>query len=98
MEYNHNRPLEDFLNEINIIKENGFNPIAVTQMYFEDVYVFETKEEARAAYEKLELGRFKNDDIIVGFWYDKDAFLKEVEQYEAQIENKVLIHYLHGSN
>ena len=52
--YNHNRPLESFQKELKIIKENGFYPIAVTQMYFEDVYVFETSEEAKSAYEYLE--------------------------------------------
>jgi len=94
METNHNRPIEDFITEINLIKEKGYNPIAVTQIFFEDAYVFETHEEAMKAYKEFELDRKTQDDIIVGFWYGKEEFLKEVNDYEKKLETKVLIHWL----
>ena len=46
MKYNHDRPLSDFQDDINKLKASGYNPIAVSQMYFEDTFVFETNEEA----------------------------------------------------
>ena len=90
MEYNHSRELSEFQKSINVIKEFGFKPIAVSQMYFEDTFVFETDTEALLAFELLKekLGE------IVGWWYGKKRFLYEVEQYEMENETKVLIHYL----
>jgi hypothetical protein len=81
MKYNHDRPLEDFQEDINRIKQEGFNPIAVTQMGFEDTFVFETAEEATNAYEKLELNSPRKSNVI-GWWYGKEDFLKVVESYK----------------
>jgi hypothetical protein len=47
---NHHRKLEDFSYELEIIRKNGFKPIAVTQMYLEDTFVFKTKKEANNAF------------------------------------------------
>ena len=92
MEYNHNRPLEDFQEDLKIIRESGYHPIAVSQIYFEDVYVFETAHEAKEAYEKLE---DCDNCQVIAFWYSKEAFLKEVEEYESKDGcYKVLIHWL----
>jgi hypothetical protein len=33
LKYNHNRPLSDFNESLEIIKAAGFKPIAVTQLY-----------------------------------------------------------------
>lgn len=92
--YNHNRPLESFSIELEIIRENGFVPIAVSQIYFEDTFVFETHEEATKAYEMLE-----EDETLpyrcFGWWYGKQEFLKEVLDYESKEgASKVLIHWL----
>jgi len=68
IKYNTNRTLESFNESLNIIKEHGFNPIAVAQMYFEDTFVFETEEEANKAHSKLEnIEKSK----VVGWWYGK---------------------------
>ena len=94
--YNHSRPLTDFLNEINIIKNHGFNPIAVTQMYYEDLFVFKTDEEATKAYHQLEQDE-NNKWIgkVSGYWYGKEEFEKEVKNYEQNEEySKVLIYWL----
>lgn len=55
MKFNHNKELSYFQSSIDIIRHHGFNPIAVTQMYFEQVFVFKTDSEAEMAYELLEV-------------------------------------------
>ena len=95
MTYNHNRPVEDFEEQLNIIRSAGFNPIAVSQMYFEDTFVFETDEEAHKAYETLE--RDANKKLIgrvVGWWYSRDRFAETILEYEEKMKNKVLTHWL----
>lgn len=54
MEYNHGQSLSDFEESMDKIRNAGFNPIAVSQLYLEDTFVFETNEEASNAYKKLE--------------------------------------------
>jgi len=85
--YNHNRPLSDF--DLETVQNNGFNPIGVSQIYFEDVYVFETDEEAEKAYSELELKKG-----FQAYWYSKECFLNEVSKYEKNETCKVLIHWL----
>ena len=83
MKNNHDRTLSEFQNEIDELKANGFNPIAVSQMYMEDTFVFETKDEATKAYRQFE--RDENEKWIgkiVGWFYSKDDFLKAVDEYE----------------
>jgi len=92
MKDNHDRPLSDFKESIDILKSSGFKPIAVTQMIFEDTFVFETPEEANNAYEQFE----KIDGKIVGWWYGKDDFLEAVREYEEESNgySKVKIYWL----
>ena len=78
MKFNHNKELSDFQSSIDIIRHHGFNPIAVTQMHFEGVFVFKTDSEAQMAYELLEVGL----EQVTGWWYEKEEFISEVEQYE----------------
>ena len=80
MKYNHQRQLKSFSEEIRKIREAGFNLIAVTQMYFEDTFVFATSEEASAAHAKLE----KEDRQVVGWWYGERDFAEEVQKYEDE--------------
>ena len=92
MHYNHNRPLSDFQESIDILKAAGYKPIAVSQIYFEDTFIFETDEEAEKAYNKFE----HTDCDIIGWWYGKDTFLQQVKKYEEEAHNdvKVLVHWL----
>lgn len=93
--YNHNRPLADFQNELDIILGEGFFPIAVSQMYLEDAFVFDTQSEAWAAYEKIEL----KGKGVVGWWYGKDYFLQTLKEYEEQYpDTKVLVYWLNKNN
>lgn len=97
MKYNHNRPLSYFQNNIDKLKENGYTPIAVSHMYFEDTFVFETKEEAIKAYHQFE--SYKNEKWIgeiVGWWYGRKDFEKIVNDYETENNgySKVLVHWL----
>ena len=97
MKFNHNRPLSDFKNDIDKLKANGYKLIAVSQMYFEDTFVFETKDEAIKAYHQFERDE-KNEWIgeIVGWWYSKEDFEKVVKEYETENDgySKVLVHRL----
>lgn len=97
--YNHDRPLEDFEEQIKILRESGFNPIGVSQMYFEDTFIFKTAKEAKEAYHVLE--RTEDDLWIgecVGWYYSKRDFMKEVKDYEKKIGDeepvRVLVHWL----
>ena len=97
MKYNHNRPLSDFQNDIDKLKENGYTPIAVSQMYLEDTFVFETKEEAKKAYHQFESDENEKwIGEIVGWWYGREEFEKEVNEYETENNgySKVLVHWL----
>lgn len=97
MKFNHNRPLSDFQSDIDKLKANGYKPIAVSQMYFEDTFVFETKDEATKAYRQFERDE-KEEWIgeIVGWWYSKEDFEKTVKEYETENDgySKVLVHWL----
>ena len=97
MKLNHNRPLSDFQSDIDKLKANGYNPIAVSQMYFEDTFVFETNEEATKAYRQFERDE-KEEWIgeIVGWWHGKEDFEKVVKEYETENDgySKVLVHWL----
>ena len=97
MKFNHDRMLSEFQSDIDKLKENGFNPIAVSQMYFEDTFVFETEEEAKKAYQQFEIDENEKwIGDISGWWYGKEDFIKTVKEYESENDgySKVLIHWL----
>jgi len=97
MKFNHDRTLSDFQSNIDKLKENGFNPIAVSQMYFEDTFVFETEEEAKKAFQQFEIDENEKwIGDISGWWYGKEDFIKTVKEYETENDgySKVLIHWL----
>lgn len=97
MKFNHDRPLSDFQDDINKLKANGYNPIAVSQMYFEDTFVFETNEEATKAYRQFERDeKEKWIGEIVGWWHGREDFKKTVKEYETENDgySKVRIHWL----
>jgi hypothetical protein len=97
MEFNHTRPLSDFQDDIDKLKASGYNPIAVSQMFFEDTFVFETNEEATKAYRQFERdGKEVWVGEIVGWWYGKEDFEKTVKEYETKNDeySKVLIYWL----
>lgn len=79
---NHNKPLSDFQPHIDLLKSNGYNPIAVTQMFMENTFVFETDKEANKAYVQFEQNH-KNDNLIVGWWYGRESFKQAVAEYES---------------
>jgi len=93
IEYNHDRPLSDFQDKIDIIKKAGFNPIGVSQMFLEDVFIFETNEEAKRAFKELEVEEV-DDMCVVGWWHDKESFLKEAKEYQERNRMKVRVYWL----
>jgi hypothetical protein len=95
MKYNHDRPVEDFQYELEILRRSGFKPIAVSQMVFEDTFLFETEAEAHRAYKQLEL----EEGSLVGWFYGREDFKQAVEDYEMmsiddEEKTHVLIHWL----
>ncbi len=85
--FNHNRTLDSLSEYVDRIRELGFNPIAVTQLYCEETFVFETASEAEEAY--LSFGQ-----EAFGWWYGKEEFKTAVENYERKTQTKVLIYWL----
>lgn len=81
---NHRRRLSTFNKSIGIIKDHGFYPIAVTQLYNEDTFVFKTSDEAIAAYESLEN---REDSILKAWWYGLEEFNETVSKYETRFPN-----------
>lgn len=83
-QYNHKRPLSDFCGALCEIQMAGFNPIAVTQLYFEDTFVFSTDVEALNAYKEMEENkarpRYKR---VVGWWLGLKDFKESVRIYET---------------
>jgi hypothetical protein len=94
MRFNHNKTLSDFQSDIDKLKENGYNPIAVSQIYLENTFVFETSNEANKAYQQFEKSR--KEEKIVGWWYGKEDFEKAVKEYETENDgySKVLVYWL----
>lgn len=98
--YNHDRKLESFKEQLEIIRHAGFKPIAVSQLFFEDVFVFETEHEALKAYDQLE----KRERKLTGWWYSRKGFMEAVEEYERdalraipeESNYKVLTYWLHN--
>lgn len=91
MEYNHKLLLEDFDKGISIIKNAGFNPIAVTQMYCEETFVFETTDEANRAYHALDATKPAK---ISAYWYGREAFSEAKKEYEQDAQNNLLVYWL----
>lgn len=93
MKYNHDRKVEDFQEQIDIIRNAGFKLIAVSQMFFVDTFVFQKSDEANKAYNQLENCK---DNKVVGSWYGKEDFEKAVKKYESKNDgySKVRVHWL----
>lgn len=67
---------------LTVLRENGFNPIAITSSYLEETFLFLTKKEASAAYKKLE----KELNLISGWWYSVKDFQKELREVTKEGE------------
>jgi hypothetical protein len=97
MKYNHDRPLSEFDQQLSLIRDAGFKPIAVSQMCLEDTFVFKTPKEAEKAYRMLERNtKEKWIGKVVGWWYGEQDFKQEVKKYERENDgySKVLVHWL----
>lgn len=73
-----------------IIRLFGFKPIAYSDPsnMLEHTFVFETEEEAYKAYIKLENRGENKRSFVVGWWYGKEDFLKEVKEREELFSEK----------
>lgn len=90
--YNHNKPLEYFEIDIQELKAAGYEPIAVSYIYCEEVFVFDTNETATKA---LHVFNESVNQCHYGWWYGKEEFLYAVANYEREYDDtKVKIHWL----
>lgn len=79
------RDLDSFKTELDVIKNHGFNPIGVSQILWEDIYIFETQEETEKAYKTLECGENKHWTCPVeGMQYSKAKFLDVCIQHKKR--------------
>ncbi len=74
------------------LREHGLNPIAITQLYLEETFVFNTPEEADKGYELLE----KELSLVSGWWYDKEKFTEVYDAYCVEMDYSPKIYYLDG--
>lgn len=73
----------DYKADIELLKEHGHIPIAVSYFMFEKVYAFETEEEAQRAFEQFEKERPAQ---ITGWWYGRDRFMKSLEDIKQRFD------------
>ena len=64
---------------LDMLREAGFNPIAICYYGGEETFIFKSKKEANAAYKKLE----KEQHKVYGWWYSIKDFEKEVAEDAA---------------
>lgn len=92
---NHNKDFSHFQKYLDLLLFKGYKPIAVSQIYMEDTYVFETAEEAKQAYNEFERsieGKWIGE--IMGWWYGKETFLEAVKDYEEEYKEELSIYWL----
>jgi len=85
--------LTKMLKDVEILRQHGFNPIAVTTMMCEDTFVFKTQEEAERGFKEME----QEQRLVIGWWYGYRQFLKSMDDYEEQFESRPVIHWLDKS-
>lgn len=79
------RTEKDFKRFSRIIHNHGFNLIAYDQIWFEDVFIFMSQEEADLAYQHFE--KELNCEILSGYWYGISEFCQEAIKYYRSINN-----------
>lgn len=77
---------------LDIMRSNGFNPIAITRMSMEETFVFKSASEADQAYNMLEVGL----SLVSGWWYQEDDFLLEYNSYCEDNGYSPKIYHLDG--
>lgn len=85
-DYAYNRWLEEQGKEygtstsitLDILKEEGFNPIGICWYGGEETLIFKTNKEANSAYKKLE----KEQGRVFAYWYSKKDFEREEKYYQ----------------
>ena len=73
------RELDSFADELAVLRNHGYNPIAVTQTELEDTFVFESQQEANDAYTEL----VSEKKLLDGYFYGRKKFMKVKEELEG---------------
>lgn len=81
---------EEMQPHIDRLRQAGFNPIAVSFMLGEYVFVFETDEEAHEAFIYSEV----EGNIVPGWWYSRQGIKEAVDWYERAMDVVVEVYWL----
>ena len=84
------RPTHYPKTEIDLIKSNGFKLIGVSMLYLENTFIFESDEEANNAFNFFE----KENNLIQGWWYDRNSFLSIKQEYENKMKANINVFWL----
>ena len=78
--------------DLELVRKNGHNPIAVATLLCESTFCFKTEHQAEIAHKELE--KDKNPSIVQGWWYGKKRFISSIKEYEKQYEREVNVFWL----
>jgi hypothetical protein len=81
---------------IQVLKQFGFKPIAITVMMCEETFIFETEEEALRAHDEFE-HHPKHNIVIQGWWYGREDFKKSVEEYIEKFQSSPVIYWINDN-
>lgn len=80
---------------ISIIQSKGFKPVGISILALEEVFIFETGEEALKAYNQLERDEDGGDIMeVMGWWYGREEFYKYYEDYQKEFEYSPKIYWI----
>jgi hypothetical protein len=83
--------------QLAFIRSNGFTPIGVSVMMFEDTFVFETIEEARQAGNACEVENH-TDDRIEAWWYGREEVPGIIDDYEKSFKKRPMVFWIDNDN
>jgi hypothetical protein len=76
----------DYKNDLKLVRDAGFNPIAITCFACEISFCFKTEKETEEAYQKLQV----SDESVDGWWYNEEKFLKYIKKEEDKFGEMVV--------
>lgn len=71
---------------IKLLKENGHKPLAICSCYGEETFFFETAEEAKIAYEEMEVEK----GLVCGWFYS----VEEIDNLENPDGSKIEVRWI----
>ncbi len=81
--------LEDYQSDIELLMENGYNPVAISHWMFEVAYIFKTVGEAQRAFnqfERSEDGKYIGK--LRGWWHGVDELKDIMEDLKVRFDKE----------